>query len=100
MVVGTTVVAGTMRCRRGRPSRVKQREGRGSGEVLGFAQGSGSALSNRGAGAGVERAGVVGAGVVREGRGVWRGRGKRDRAKGYPARGGNVSNGAPSRGAP
>ena len=35
---------------------MKQREGRGSGEVLGFAQGSGSALSNRGAGAGVERA--------------------------------------------
>ena len=53
---------------------MKQREGRGSGEVLGFAQGSGSALSNRGAGAGVERA----RGSSEQARGsserVWRGK--------------------------
>ena len=70
---------------------MKQREGRGSGEVLGC----GAVVGVVGAGAGEpERVwsgrggrwsgpGVVRAGVAGEGRGIWRGRGKGDRAKGY-----------------
>jgi len=55
-----------------------------------------------GRGARGRRRGGAGAGVARDGRGSGEGEGRRYRAKGWVSsyRGGNVSNGAPSMGAP